>query len=349
MKSVCILGATGIFGHLITQSLMHENIPVVPCGRNKSNTRVVSFDIHTELEKNLNIINPAIVINTCGPFQGQSYSVAKTCINLGIHYIDLADGRDYVSNFSELDKLAKEKHVLAVTGASTVPGLSSAVIEQFKSEFKSIESLDYGITPGAKSPRGIATVKAILSYLGKPFIVNGKKMYGWQNLHRVKYPELGYRWMGSCDIPDLDLFPEKYNIKNIAFSAGMESTGLHLSIWLLSWLVRLGLPINVAHHANLLTKASHIFDVGGSENGGMHMILKGIDHNNKPLTLKWFVVVKNNEGPNVPTIPSIILAKKILSGQLQEVGTKICMGMISLAEYQEALSQYTTTYHIVRE
>ncbi len=342
MKSVCILGANGTFGRLITQSLRRDNILVIPCGRN-------NFDIYTDLEKNLKMLNPAVVINTCGPFQGADYSVAKTCIKLGIHYIDLADGRDYVNHFGELDNLAKENHVLAVTGASTVPGLSSAVIEKFKSEFKAIDSLEYGITPGAKSPRGIATVKAILSYLGKPFYVKGKKIYGWQNIHRVKYPELGYRWMGNCDIPDLDLFPKHYDIKNISFSAGMESTGLHLSIWLLSWMVRLGLPLNLQNYAATLTKLSHIFDIGGSKNGGMHMIFKGIDHNNKPLTLKWFVVAKNNEGPNVPTIPSIILAKKLLAGNITDDGAKVCMNMITLDEYQQELRHFATDYFIFRE
>jgi hypothetical protein len=47
--------------------------------------------------------------------------------------------------------------------------------------------------------------------------------YGWQDLRLQKYPELGSRLMANCDVPDLDLLPDKYGIKKIRFSAGMES------------------------------------------------------------------------------------------------------------------------------
>ena len=89
----------------------------------------------------------------------------------------------------------------------------------------------YGISPGQKTPRGLATVKAVLSYIGKPikYLHENKIRYGWQNIYMQKYPILGNRWMGNCDIPDLDLFPKKFDIKSIKFSAGMENIILHFA------------------------------------------------------------------------------------------------------------------------
>lgn len=127
---------------------------------------------------------------------------------------------------------------------------------------------------------GIATVKGVMGYIGKPirpFAGTNKPVYGWQDIYLQKYPEIGQRLMGNCDIPDLDLFPSYYKIKNIRFSAGMESKLLHMCIWFTSWLIRIGLPVNLANHAELLYKVGHMFDILGTKDGGMHMILKGKD------------------------------------------------------------------------
>lgn len=146
--------------------------------------------------------------------------------------------------------------------------------------------------------------------------------------------------MANCDIPDLDLLPKKYGIKNIYFSAGMESTLLHLGIWLLAWIIRLGIPINLAKHASFLLYISHWFDFLGTADGGMHMIIQGKDKNNKAHEVKCFVIAKNSSGPQIPTIPAIILAKQLVSGELKYTGACACVGMISLEEYLLALKQF---------
>ena len=359
MSKVLILGGYGNFGWRIARALAKSNIPFVIAGRNKEKAQKLSdelkttypkssieisiFDVNQDLPTQLKLIKPKVVINTCGPFQNADYSVAEDCIKAGVHYIDLADGRDFVRDITSLNDKAKAFNVLVVSGASTVPGLSSAVLEKYKSEFSVIDSLIFGIAPGAKAPRGLATTKAILSYVGKPlktFVGNGSTAYGWQNLYLQKYPEIGLRWMANCEIPDLDLLPEKYGIKSIRFSAGMESTALHLGIWLISWLVRLGLPINLAKHATVLWKLSTVFDWMGTVDGGMHMQIKGKNKDGKPHERKWFIIGKKNDGPNIPTIPAIILAKKLFAGKLDVLGAVPCVGMVTLDEYIDELKGF---------
>mgnify|MGYP001279779805 FL=1 len=51
--------------------------------------------------------------------------------------------------------------------------------------------------------------------------------------------------MGNVDHPDFDIFSKKYGLTNFHFHAGVESKILHLGIWLSSWLVRLGFPVNL--------------------------------------------------------------------------------------------------------
>nr|BFE97511.1 hypothetical protein GCM10020185_80470 [Pseudomonas brassicacearum subsp. brassicacearum] len=47
------------------------------------------------------------VIHTGGPFQGQSYAVAESCIDAGVNYCDLSDSRDFVTGIGALDARAK--------------------------------------------------------------------------------------------------------------------------------------------------------------------------------------------------------------------------------------------------
>ncbi|MCP4090266.1 MAG: potassium transporter, partial [Gammaproteobacteria bacterium] len=199
-KRVLIIGGYGSFGSFITRKLALENdIQVVIAGRSLDKAQAlagtlkavhapqaVRLDIDHGLVDALSEIRPDILIHTSGPFQAQGYDVAKACVGLGCHYIDLADGREFVEGITSLDDLAKEKDVLVVSGASSVPCLTSALVDDYGSEFETLESLDYGITTAQKTARGLATTAAILSYTGKiiPTLIDGKmtNIYGWQSL-----------------------------------------------------------------------------------------------------------------------------------------------------------------------
>ncbi len=366
MKKILILGGYGNFGKRISTSLAKAGLSIIISGRDQrkasyltellakkfpnSLVEVAVIDTKKNFSQALKELNPHLVINTAGPFQTSDYSIAKDCISQSIHYIDLADGRDFVREISTLDQLAKNSGSLVISGASTVPALSSAVLEKFKTQFSKIDSLTFGIAPGQKAERGLATTKAILTYIGKPIkpsAGSNQIRYGWQDLYRIKYPEVGTRWMANCDIPDLDLLPSHYNISSIRFSAGMENSLLHLGIWCFSWLVRFGILKNLPNHAKTLLSLSHVFDLFGSDDGGMHVIIKGQDQDGKTKEIKWFIIAKNGDGPQIPTIPAIILAKKIISGNLDKSGAFPCVAMVTLDEYFAELKEFNVSQHIL--
>ncbi len=106
----------------------------------------------------------------------------------------------------------RERGVTVVSGASSVPALSAAVIDRYFPQFKRLDSIEFGISSGARAP-GLATVRGVFSYGGKPFQEwrDGawRTTYGWLDLRRHLFPPpLGARWVSSCDIPDLTLFSE---------------------------------------------------------------------------------------------------------------------------------------------
>ncbi|HWU00564.1 MAG TPA: saccharopine dehydrogenase NADP-binding domain-containing protein [Terriglobales bacterium] len=354
-QRVLILGGYGNFGKRIARALTKSNIPVIIAGRSRDKAEalqrtlpagmaeVAAFDVNQASDTRLGDLWPDLVINTCGPFQLNDYNVARTCIERGIDYVDLADGRDYVAGFSTLDALAKSRNVLAVTGASTVPGLSSAVLDDWHGDFAAIETLKFGISPGQKSERGLATAQAILTYVGrplKPFRSPKPMVYGWQDIYRQPYPGLGHRWMANCEVPDLDLLPARYNLKSIQFSAGMELRVVHFALWAMSWVVRAGIPIDFVRWAKPLLQLSDRLDGLGSGDGGMHIVVTGTGQDGRPLQRSWFIIAYNGDGPQIPTIPAIVLAKKILRRDLTIKGAVPCLGLVTLKEYLQELKPF---------
>ncbi|HWU48764.1 MAG TPA: saccharopine dehydrogenase NADP-binding domain-containing protein [Asticcacaulis sp.] len=353
MSEVLILGGYGNFGKRIALALSARGVPVIVAGRDLgkaealaaqlAHARAARIDIHNGLDDALRDLQPAVVIHTCGPYQGSDYAVARACLRAGCHYIDLADARDFVRDFSILDAEARAAGVTLISGASTVPGLSSAVIEHFRPDFARLDALDFGISPGQKAERGLATTRAIMSYVGRPLrsFAGHPKAYGWQDTHRQTYPVMGKRWLANCEIPDLDLLPSAYGLSDIRFGAGLELAPLHLGLWAASWLVRWGLPLSLERLAAPLLRLSDAFNAFGSDIGGMHMILRGEGHDGAPLEKRWFIIAEGGDGPQIPCAPAILLAQRLYEkGPGLRTGAFPCVGLVRLEDYLDALRPY---------
>jgi hypothetical protein len=365
---VLLLGGYGNFGALIARELAHDaGFELVIAGRNATaaeafagklgtQVRAAMFDIDApDFAKQLAALAPDLVIHTCGPFQGRDYRVANAALDAGAHYIDLADARAFVAGIGVLDAKARAANQLVVSGASTVPGLSAAVIDRYWNEFAVLTDIDIGVSPGNRAPRGIATVAAILSYVGRPLHMwtNGQwhNVWGWQDLRREKYPDpVGSRWLGNCDVPDLALFPPRYpGLKRLRFGAGLELGFLHLGLWLLSWPARWHLLPRLDRWAHGLKRISDWFLAWGSDTGAMHVRLRGTAADGRPLTLSWTLIAGSGHGPQVPATAAIVLARKLARNQLSARGATPCLDLFSLDEFLAALASYDIRIQIQRE
>ena len=353
---VLIIGGYGNFGSYIAKALAtDENIQLVIAGRSLEKAQAfahglpgmrpseaVALDIEGDLLSVLQTVKPAVVIHTTGPFQTQDYRVALACIARGCHYIDLADARRFVCGIGALDAAAKERDVLILSGASSVPCLTAAIVDDYLPQFSVLQSLDYGISAAQQTNRGLATASAVLSYVGKPIstLKNGAwcNVFGWQDIYAIRYPSLGWRLFGNCEIPDLDLFPSRYpSLQNVRFAAGNEIKLLHLATWALSWLVRGRLVGSLSQHAGMLLKMAFMFDWMGSAKSGFHMFLDGLGPDGRPLKRRFYIIAKSGHGPYIPCMPAILLARKFALGQVAVRGARPCLDLIDLKTYLAAL------------
>jgi len=354
---VLIIGGYGNFGSYIARSLAGEdNIRLLIGGRSADKANVFaasldavhpaeghSIDINGDLAPALARIAPDIVIHTTGPFQTQDHCVARACIAQGCHYLDLADAREFVATIDRLDAEAKAKGVLVVSGASSVPCLTAAVIDAYLSAFARLEAVDYGISAAQHTNRGLATTSAVLSYVGKQMTMlrdrTMKTVYGWEDTHAVRYPGLGIRLFGNCDIPDLALFPSRYaTLKSMRFCAGHELKLLHVGTRMLGVLVRLGLIGSLSDHGQGLLKLAFAFDRLGSGRSGFHMFMSGIGNDGRPLERRFWIVARSGHGPYIPCMPAILLAGRLARGEIAQRGATPCVDLIDLETYLAALN-----------
>ena len=117
LRRIVLIGATGFFGRRLAERLaaiggveliatsrsqQRANAIARELGASHPNARIgaIAFDRDRPADiERLRALSPWLVIDASGPFQSASYDLARATLDLGAHWIDLADARDYLLGF----------------------------------------------------------------------------------------------------------------------------------------------------------------------------------------------------------------------------------------------------------
>lgn len=359
MHSILILGGYGFFGARICRALASvASIRLLIGGRDAGKARTLADELglapdhavaidanDPRLAERLAALRVDTIVHTAGPFQDQDYAVARAAISAGANYIDLADGRAFVAGIDQLDGLARARGVLVTSGASSLPALSSAVVDRYAGRFSRLTSIRHGIASGARAP-GLATMRGVFGYCGKPFerLVDGhvETAYGWLDLQRHRFSSpVGNRFLGSCDVPDLALFPRRYpGVQTVTFHAGFASAPGHLFVWLAALLARVGVLRSLVPLVTPLRAISRWLEPYVSDKGAMFVALEGVGVDGRSLKLEWQLLAAQNHGPQIPCGAAIALAHKLARGDALPHGAMPCMGILTVEDYLAALHDF---------
>jgi len=117
---VLILGGYGTFGGRLAHLLADEpRVTLIIAGRSVAKAAAfcgslrapraefmpLAFDRDGDVERQLRESAPDMVVDASGPFQiyRDSYRVVQACLALGVHYLDLADGSEFVKGIAQFD------------------------------------------------------------------------------------------------------------------------------------------------------------------------------------------------------------------------------------------------------
>ncbi len=355
---VLVVGGYGNFGSIVCRHLvLAPGIELVISGRDphklqrkvdelksQSNTACEGWcgdAMGAGFASVLRSMNITWVIHTGGPFQGQSYAVAQSCIDAGVNYCDLSDCRTFVNGVSVLDAQARQAGVAILSGCSSVPTLSSAIIDQYRYRFTRIDSIEHGISSSAKMP-GLSTVEGVLAYAGKPIkqLRHGQvhEVLGWQDLTLRKMPELGTRVLANVDVPDMDIFAGRYGAHTLSFKAGAGLKLGGVANCLLAQALRWGVVRDHLAWAARLHRLGTWFERFGDGKSAMYIDVKGLGAAGQPLSLAVQLTALNDKGPEIPSCAAVALALKVAQGYVPEPGARPCVGEITVDEYMAAIN-----------
>ncbi|MBN8952605.1 MULTISPECIES: SDR family oxidoreductase [unclassified Rhizobium] len=351
LTKILVLGGYGGFGSRLSRRLAGDGFQVLIAGRNLEtaqalarhlpNAMALQADRNGDIATILDEHKPFLLIDAAGPFQQSDDRVARSCIGAGVHYIDLADARDFVGAIGRLDQQAKATGVAVISGASSVPALSSAVVAELARDMQEVRSIEMSISASNRATAGASVASAILSYVGKPVrLWRGRRwrnVIGWHMLKRETYAIAGHRplrrLVALADVPDHDLLVEGIvGRPSVLFRAGPEFAFQTLALWLLSWPVAWGWLTSLSEISRFLLPLQGLTARLGTARSAVTIEIKGTEQG-AMRARRWTLIAENGDGVEIPTLPAQLLARALRDGHISP-GARHAGGLLALADFR---------------
>ena len=356
---VLILGGYGTFGGRLAQLLADEaRLTLVIAGRSRAKAEAfcaklaaaatlvaMVFDREGDVEAQLRDIAPAIVVDATGPFQdygADPYRVVRAALALGIDYLDLSDGADFVQGIVQFDAGAQQRGVVVLSGVSSFPVLTAAVVRRLARGMARMDTVTGGIAPSPYANVGINVIRAIASYAGKPVakIRDGRPSTGYALVDTRRYTiappgrlPLHPTRFSLVDVPDIQVLPGLWpSLRLVWMGAGPVPEIWHRVLNALAWMVRLKLLPSLLPFAGLMYRAINAL-AWGEHRGGMFVAVEGIGPGGNTIERSWHLTAEVDDGPMIPSMAAEAIIRHTLAGRRPAVGARAAATDLELEDY----------------
>lgn len=372
---ILIVGGYGIFGGRLVELLEDDaRLTLLVAGRSLASAREYCarrpdaaanlvptvFDRTRDDVTQLAALHATIVVDASGPFQAygsKGYRLIERCIECGVHYIDLADGSDFVAGIVKFDAAARAAGVFVLSGVSSFPVLTAAVVRRLSDSIPIIRSIRGGIAPSPYAGVGLNVIRAIASYSGQrvPLRRRGRSTTGrpftestWFTIAVPGRIPLDRKRFSLVDVPDLRTLSELWpQATDVWMGAGPVPVPLHWALTGFAWLVRIRLLPNLLWMVGAMHFVTNHLR-WGEHRGGMYVEVSGQSASGEPATQEWHLLAEGDDGPLIPCMAVEAVIRKALAGEPPPAGGRTATSDVDLANY-EALFARRTIYTGVRE
>ena len=361
---IMILGGYGVFGGRLAELLADcAELELLICGRSRARAEIFCAAYHgqartrplvvdrTEIRAALRDQAPDLLVDASGPFQDYGddrYAVIEACIAAGVNYLDFADAADFVFGVSRFDAAAKAAGIFALSGVSSFPLLTSAVLRHLASSME-IHTVEGGVAPSPYAGIGLNVMRAVTGYAGSPVKLwrNGRPDAGVGLAESRRFtvavpgrmPLRNIRF-SLVDVPDLQVLPPEHpSMTDIWMGAGPVPEILHRLLNVLAKArSRLRLP-SLEPLAPLFHSVLNRLRFG-EHRGGMYVKVTGVA-NGRTKTISWHLLAEGDDGPYIPSMAVEGIVRGLLNGRRPEPGARAATRALDLSDYDRLFANRT--------
>jgi hypothetical protein len=263
----------------------------------------------------------------------------QACLTLGIHYLDLADGSEFVKGIAQFDGEARARNLVILSGVSSFPVLTAAVVRSLSAGMTRIETVTGGIAPSPYAGVGLNVIRAIASYAGKPldlgpndrrYALIDARRYVVRPPGRLPLPPIRY---SLVDVPDLRVLPDLWpGLRTIWMGAGPVPEILHRALNACAWLVRLKILPSLVPFARLMYGTINVLR-WGEHRGGMFVAVEGVGAGGETIKRSWHMVAEEEDGPFIPSMAAEAIIRHWLDGRRPVTGARASTTDLELSDY----------------
>jgi len=367
---VLVIGGYGTFGGRLVDLLVDDSrLEIIVAGRSvsragefcsrraniKAHLVPAAFDRDGDISEQLRVLAPDVLVDASGPFQSygeRRYRLIEACIAQNVHYLDLADGSEFVDGVSSFDAAARSAGISVLSGVSSFPVLTAAVVRHLSIAMTRVLTIHAGIAPSPYAGVGANVIRAIASYAGKPVgrRRDGASALGYPFTESLRYtiappgkPPLRNTLFSLVDVPDLCALPKLWpEAQEVWIGAGPVPEILHRALNVFAWLVRCRLLPSLLPLANLMSAVVNKLR-WGEHRGGMFVVVTGLDGRGRETRRSWHLLAEGEDGPYIPSMAIESIIRKMLDGQPPAPGARAAVHDLELSDY-EALFAKRTIY-----
>ena len=333
---VLVVGGTGGFGSTIARRLAEEAHDVVAASRNRPKSLppgVEWIGLDRDRITTDDLATYDVVVDAAGPFRSQNRRLARTCIEARVHHLDIADDRAFVRGVAELDEAARHAGVVCVSGASSVPGLSSAVVLETARGMDHVDMVEIAISASNRAAFGRSVLDSMLSGAGRPIRrTDGTTGTTMSDPRVLSIDADGHapmrRTVLEVDGPDQDdlpiLLPDRPSVR---FRAGGELAVHNLAMRVVSSLVRHGIVRSGTTFSALAQAARRPTSSFGDGRSAMVVEVFGLSQGRR-IVRRWELVAERNAGPEIPCLVVPEIVARIAEGVVPS-GARSAAGMVA--------------------
>ncbi len=365
---VLIVGGYGIFGGRLVELLEDDaRLTLMVAGRSLSRARdycagrraavarlvPVLFDRTSSDASQLQELQPTLVVDASGPFQdygSDRYRLIENCIASGVHYLDLADGSGFVVGVAQFDAAARKAGVYVLSGVSSFPVLTAAVIRRLSVGMAEVEFIRGGIAPSPYAVVGLNVIRAIASYAGQAIALkrHGETTTGHPFTEYTRFVvavpgriPLESRRFSLVDVPDLTVLAASWpNTSDVWMGAAPVPAALHWTLTAFAWLVRIRLLPALSWMARLMhAVTNHVR--WGEHRGGMFVEVRGASTTGSPIVREWHLLAEGDDGPLIPCMAMEAIIRGVLEGQSPPPGARMAISDVDLSAYETSFARRT--------